>query len=29
MFILLDVPAVLAHFADTMGIAPVKEGGMR
>jgi chemotaxis signal transduction protein len=29
MFILLDVPAVLAHFADTMGIAPAKEGGMR
>ena len=25
MFILLDVPAVLAHFAETMGIAPVRE----
>ncbi len=26
MFILLDVPAVLAHFAETMGIEALKEG---
>ena len=31
MLILLDVPAVLAHFAETMGIAPAKDvaGGAR
>ena len=29
MFILLDVPAVLAHFAETMGIAPLRVEGAR